>query len=61
MDWRKIEQALITIAKANKIEITEYKGTSFIQCRSIDSNDEAVVLEEIAVEDLAKGLAERLA
>lgn len=61
IDWRKIEQALIEVAKRNDVEITDSDGEPMIQCGSNQSSVNVFVCNEISLTELAKELAERLA
>ncbi len=56
MDWRKIESALIEIARINSIQILDNDGDIQIGCEDIDHD-----VVDLSLTELAKELAERLA
>src|SRR5207248_323761 len=55
IDWRKIEQALIEIARINSLYIFDDEGNITIGCEDIDND-----VVDLSLTELAKELAERL-
>ncbi len=55
MDWHKIEQALIAIARINSIELVNADGNTIIGCSDIEGD-----VVDLSLTELAKELAERL-
>ncbi len=55
-DWRKIEQALIAIARINSLQILDNDGEIIIGCEDIEHD-----VVDLSLTELAKDLAERLA
>ncbi len=56
LDWRKIEEALIAIARINSLKLVDESGNIIIGCEDIEED-----LVDLSLTELAKELAERLA
>lgn len=55
MDWRKIEQTLVEIARINSLQIIDDEGSIIIGCEDLEHD-----VVDLSLTELAKELAERL-